>query len=192
MALIKEFELNQVIDSELEQAFAIEKDSLYLLEISALVLVLILPSFLNRPVNTTTKPEILSQQTPADALAEVKKCPSLIPEDNRRVILLDSGCDVVKEFDVESLKVADVFDLEEEKMLEKWFMLHLGHTAIQDLQGNFYFLVSNTYFCGMQNCTYALYRYDSSEDILDVIDTDIFGAAVSLHLSPYGGRVAIV
>lgn len=162
-----------------------------------LILAFALHSFLNRSVGTITEPEVLSQRTPTDSLVEVKetevkKCPSLIPEDNGRVVLLDSGCGVVKKFDVESLKVADVFDLEEEEMLEKWFMLHLGHTVIQDLQDNFYFLVSNTYFCGMQNCTYALYRYDSRENILDVIDTDIFGAAVSLHLSPDGGRVAIV
>lgn len=162
-----------------------------------LTLALILPSFLNRSVGTITEPEVLSQQTLEDSPmeveeAEVKKCPSLVSEDNRRVVLLDSGCDVVRKFDVESLKVADVFGLEEERLLKTWFMLHSGHIVIQDQQDNFYFLVSNTYFCGMQNCTYALYRYDSREGILDVIDTDIFGMVVGLHLSPGNEKMAIV
>lgn len=137
-------------------------------------------------------PEVLSEQLPEDPLANVEKCPSLVEEDNRKVVLLDSNCGVVRRFNVEDLKVADVFDLTEEKILESWFMLHSGHSVIQEPEDSFYFLVSNTYFCGMQNCTYALYRYNAESDTLDIINNDIFGMIVELYLSPGREKMAIV
>lgn len=56
----------------------------------------------------------------------------------------------------------------------------------------FYFFASTFYMCGAQNCAWVLYRYDAENEILEIIDNDIFGASVSLYPNPDFTRMAIM
>lgn len=169
---------------------------------SKIILPLIVISFLgsifqlNGFLPNLPTPTVLSQQavqTPTYSNLGVKKdkCLSLSQIDNHKLALINSNCEEVKRFTTHSLQTANIFGLTQEELGKSWFMLHPRQNVLQH-HNTFYFLVSNTNYCGAQNCSYALYKYNRETDQLGILTKDISGTGVRLFLSPNAKQLAIV
>lgn len=119
-------------------------------------------------------------------------CPSIKRAGDTTITLVDTNCLPVRNLTHLDLDIAGVFNLSEEKINEDRFLIHPGDEIVESTTGVIYFFVSNTSFCGMQNCTYALYAYDRHQDSLHLVSTDFFGTITKAALSPDEQKIAIV
>ncbi len=69
---------------------------------------------------------------------------------------------------------------------------YIDSVVLENPDGVFYFSVTNFYTCGASNCTSVLYRFNSNNGKLEVIDTNIFGGVIGLYLSSNLQQLALV
>ncbi len=108
---------------------------------------------------------------------------------NRAINFFDENGTLKGNIDSRRLQLDSMFQIPIDVMSDD--SIHIMDDEIIEYPRNvFYFLVSTFYMCGMQNCTWLLYKYDIETDFLKLVDDDIFGASISLYLSPDFNKIA--
>jgi len=114
-------------------------------------------------------------------------------EGSDQVIFLDSDKKVVGKIDPQVLNLDKVLGVTEEMKTSGWTdATHIGSVVLENPENVFYFSAINSYGCGANNCHWALYRFDAQKDNLKLINEEIFGQIMGLHLSPDLNHLAVV
>jgi len=125
-------------------------------------------------------------------MSQISHFPNIIwEEETDQIIFLNSQGKIVKKISVERLGLNKIFQIPEDIYKQEWFTIH-GGDVVESPGNVFYFLVANTYTCGAQNCTWALYKFDVKKNDLLNIKYDITGISPDMYLSPDKSRIAVV
>lgn len=125
-----------------------------------------------------------------DSKDNISGSPNIVWDKNDYALdFFDSGGFLLSSISTDSLKLDELFKIPDE--LASHDSIRIGDKIVKS--GNlFYFFASTFYMCGAQNCAWVLYKYDAKNDILELIDKDIFGASVSLYPNPDFTKMAIM
>jgi len=110
------------------------------------------------------------------------------------LVFYNSEKENVAMISVDRLNLGGVFGIDSESLISD--SIHVGHRLgfgiLEPFENIFYFPVTTSTMCGAQNCTHALFKFDVSEDKLDLVDDNIFGASVSFYFSPNRKYLAVI
>ncbi|MBI4224835.1 MAG: lytic transglycosylase domain-containing protein [Candidatus Sungbacteria bacterium] len=82
-------------------------------------------------------------------------------------------------------------DLKPPADMAEFDTLHIDSEVLQSPDGAFYFFAATSYWCGANNCTWALYRLNADREKIQLVGKDFDGSS-SFYPSPDGSKLAVV
>lgn len=129
----------------------------------------------------------------ANSYSDIFPCPRLEAKD-KSVELVDKNCQTARIFTPNDLRAKEFLGWSTSNSDHYLFALYhdiagtMGAQQSQD--GVIYFLLTTSGFCGSGGCSYVLYSYNTANELITVIETDVDGV-VKMLLSPNGKKIAI-
>lgn len=114
-------------------------------------------------------------------------------EKENKIVFLNSKKKIVQKIDAGLLNLDKIFQTPLDfQGPNGQNSIHIDSEVLENPENVFYFLAATTFSCGVNNCTWILYRFNAVNNNLEILDKNIFGEVTNFYLSPDSQKLAFV